>query len=856
MSINHWTPESGSLLQRVDINMGKKWGNQRNNKAIIYPPEGATDPTLTELPDYLRQQGYAVTHTCLQETTHILRIGGFGADKTAEALAEDYGLQSFHTKLKDGVLEVSGFPSYNWIDIVQQHMKKQGHTVEHVTEPKPPTPVLQVSGFNNEKSFLNDLQHGGFVNGTPKDPYADLPPFKRFTARLNKLFVPLSGVAYLLGDSMSFISGWMRKLYGEAFMGTAFALGSFLLLRPKRQTRMEEELIANAMDDFTVGDTVDFAKDGNFSTGKNAWGVSPEADAFLNKHATDIMVGLQPVAGAGALFGGIKEPKESLALNSAGDQVALKDGRSVLEKTTDWPVLFSGLLLTFGWLPAMFMPKKGSDSHSIWEPGYRFMDKAISLLPDRIENWIRENPRKLAGRASFTHNVQQVIFAIMENFDNKKKLEGLGGRIDREQNILTSLHEGNNAEKVEADFPGHTKEIEILEKWITPVDRNFAYPLASEHNYKEIIADLERIPQLFKIENTEHEHGPATEKEKQVVRDFFEKHNFKLKIESSHLAFAYTELRQLYINALSKELLNTTNQKISISIFDKIERLEPIATDKNINTITLITKSFNNLKNLATYRAILDPEEKVSYPSIEEGDKQKYKYYDRFIQEYESEAWKAGDAMDEDMQLLYQKALSRREYDRIDESKLYFWFRLIGNAFFMTANLLFSEGADEQTSHNKNTAEDAFDFPRLCELAGNELKNNGHENNQYAIDNFAAQLAAQPELQTRRISADKIAEGIRTKLGGGLLEEEHIALHKSPFTTRPQHQTQPSQQTESTPTLDQQPEQKPSIIQRLGLKKQSRNNDDLRDKPAPEQAASMMDHAMKPAAAPAGMGME
>lgn len=782
MSVYEWDKKSGSPVQRIDVkNVRKGMGKNRVNEymAVIYPPEDAEDGKLADLPEYLKGQGFNVSEGIAKDPDEaVLRVSNFSDPKLLETTVQRLTKAKFTVKQTGNSIEITGFETERGLENTYRQFLNsgQGLDVKRDVNRGKVYPVLQVREKGSEEALMSALRARNYLQGPPKDPFEGMNPGQKAWKNIQMNIKEYAGWLYLVGDSIALSSGLRRGNWGEVGMGALFASGSLFLIAGKKKPRTPEELINGAIKDFTVdarSDTVDFGKFKGFTSGDERGAIADFATEISMSHGTEIMTGVNAAAGGSALWGSIKEGKKSYARendNILSVKLDKDTGRPVIKQVLDIPQFLTGALLFIGWTPATFIPQKDSDKKPFaldfikaakempvikqvtgvigaladTAPG-----KVLTFYPRQMWNWVVDAPLRFAGISARTHNLQQMGFAIKEGIDSRKEIKDFKEAFAKLWDHYTQKTTGD------INFLAFTNpQTEIADK-----------------------AKNELLNQKFAVFS-------------------------KLDITKSDLELEVAELTRVLLeedigpNQSGNNPYTTMYRKLSAyEGFTPKERescsyLARLASSDDRDAPRLAIKYYNenkpyNLFGLMMYNTALNK------GIADLGDKETYK---EIIKQYENQAAKAGDGVNDRDKLLYSKAKAREEYEGREEKKNNFALRLAYNTVFVAANSLFAH-ADAGVVHKVNLAEEVFDMEEVYRLGSNLLKEKGWSGNENAVINLAMQLANQPEMKVRHIVPERIAEGLQAHIEGRPTREVEIARQHSPWAQLPQQEVTISEST-------------------------------------------------------------
>ncbi|MCC7260440.1 MAG: hypothetical protein IT567_05350 [Alphaproteobacteria bacterium] len=496
MAIQEWN--NPSVLSRIDT--GRDDGGLN---AVIYPPDAAHADKAAGLKEYLEQQGLTVYDDRLKEPDRdVLEITGFASEQDARYSETRLARVGFVAKYDPATrsLHVEGTNAKPKLGAVYREFEQQGYDVAASLRPGKETPVLRVRGFASEPALFSALAQQGYVAGpAPIDRMAGKSPLEKLRLKFLENPKRYSGVSNLLAAVINITSGILRGNFGEAAMGAGFAISNVNLTIGPRAPVDSEEVFNRVKRDFTVGEgAYDFTKHSGFTVGRGGYGSA--VDGLLNfreDYATEIAGMFNVVSGSMAARGGYIDGKKRTVLEGdakyptqikdklaqAGKDVTsldgwqtvatgvrgrsglvrdgipdvaldAKTGRPTVEKQWDTPYTFSGPLLVLGYLPALLVPPRGTDTKPLVD--YERMGAGIRRIPllgpvvggiwdsaamgavkrsfvGKFFDKIIDQPRKWAGTLGVIHSGQQILFALREGiFTNPVWLEGYKEKFSKE----------------------------------------------------------------------------------------------------------------------------------------------------------------------------------------------------------------------------------------------------------------------------------------------------------------------------------------------------------------------------------------------------------------------------------------
>ncbi|MCC7259605.1 MAG: hypothetical protein IT567_01070 [Alphaproteobacteria bacterium] len=786
MSVYEWDKKSGSPIQRIDVkNVRKGMGTGRVDEytAIIYPPEGVEDGQLADLPEYLRGQGFNISEGIAKDPDEaVLRVSNFPDPKLLEATVQRLTKAKFKVRQTGNSIEITGFETERGLENTYRQFLNYGQGIEVKRDVNRGRvyPVLQVREKGSEEALMGALRARNYLQGPPKDPFEGMTAGQKAWKQIQMNIKEYAGWLYLIGDSIALSSGFRRGNLGEIGMGLFFASGSLFLIAGKKKPRTPEELISGAVKDFSIDakdGIVDFGKFKGFSSGNEHGAIADYATEISASHGTEIMTGVNAAAGVSSLVGSIKEgvtryertnPKNKLSVKLDADT-----GRPEIKRSLDVPQFFTGLLLAIGWTPVTFIPQKDSDKKPFLVDFFKagrelpvlkqLVDvgsalantgpgKIVTFYPRQIWNWIEEAPLRFAGSSARLHNFQQMGFAVREGIESRKEIKEFKEAFARVSEIWT-----------ESGWAGHFGVATFSENFLsTLLAQKFA--TFSKITAMEANISIEREA----LDRAILQAGPPSDKPsgenpwKNIYR-----------ILSSDEALTPQE------RECSALLARLTDSKDVTAISDALEYYR---TEKPYNLLGLM------MHETALYKAISDLGNKETYQQV--------------IKQYEEQAAKAGDGVNNRDRAIYSMAKAREEYEKLEEKKNNFWLRLTYNSVFVAANSLFAH-ADAGVAHKVNLAEEMFDMEEVYRLGSNLLREKGWADDKNAVGNLAMQLANQPEMKVRHIAPERIAEGLQAHIDGRPTREVEIARQShSPWAQTPQQKVSISA-NDGTPSFTQ-----------------------------------------------------
>lgn len=490
MAVYSWhDPKTGKLSTDSFLSHVEMREEDGQWAALIYPPNYDDPKAQQELGALLQSQGLTLAPTKIPpKPDHSLVITGDAKGLAAfeRDFKKTYYGQQFDVELKGDRLEINGIDHQFKVDAIRRWAEgaknpidsAHGYHIEHInnSEGKPPRSALHVTGIKNEQHFLGVLE-SRWAKGERHDQYYGMSRVQKTWTQIKSRAMKWAAFFYMLGEGQVFlslkedadrrdISVWKHEGIMEPFgylAGSSNMYVSALLNEPTSEAEVARGFLAG----FRVGDGYDF-------DGKTE-GFHPEGAFFgrsvdmlkgsIKENGTEILMLLNTMAGVGVYKGRFNEIMDAPERDDGTRHVRLnEEGKAAGTRRFKFKDAWSGIVLTVGTLMYTFLPSYENDDpfvryDAIRDKLYntpvvgqamRFLEgfkhtaafQVLSFVPDKVVNWLRRDPERIASRMFQSHNVAQIVFGAQNVLEVSREIDHLDAQLKDDLERLRK-NEGN-----------------------------------------------------------------------------------------------------------------------------------------------------------------------------------------------------------------------------------------------------------------------------------------------------------------------------------------------------------------------------------------------------------------------------
>lgn len=238
---------------------------------------------------------------------------------------------------------------------------------------------LRVSGMENSTALLDVLTRAGFLNGAPQIERHDLKGATpdNFGQFLKRHSLRASGLVYMLGNAMYYMSGVAAKSRDDKNMALSFAAGDALLgIFGGHDDARQFTSLLGKLKAHMAGEGMLIPEHSalEVETSTAGQGLAKRTANFLHTHINTLKISAEVLGGYFALRSGLKKDA------ATGKNNPLK--------------IAGGVVVMLGWTAALLIKEKKPDEEKLETAG----------VLARTAAHIQEKPLRLAGWAGLTFN--------------------------------------------------------------------------------------------------------------------------------------------------------------------------------------------------------------------------------------------------------------------------------------------------------------------------------------------------------------------------------------------------------------------------------------------------------------------